>query len=141
MVKIGISNSTRLHVYRLHPGQDLKQELVSYITNSGINAGCIISGVGSLQHVCLRLANQKEIISYHGKFEIVSLTGTLSTKGVHLHMSVSDEKGITIGGHLSDNNKVYTTIELIILEMLDLHFDRPIDPKTKCKELIIYKKD
>lgn len=30
-----------------------------------------------------------------GRFEIVSLTGTAGPDGVHLHMAVSDEKGVT----------------------------------------------
>lgn len=138
--KIGISNNIKIHVLRLHPGQDLKQELISYVNQAGISAGSIISGVGSLQQACLRLANQQEHTAYQGKFEIVSLIGTLSVKGVHLHMSISDKKGATIGGHLVDDNNVYTTVEVVILEMLDLSFDRQIDPETRCRELVLYQK-
>ena len=54
--KIGISNNVKIHVFRLHPGQDLKQELISHVEQAAIGAGTVISGVGSLQLACLRLA-------------------------------------------------------------------------------------
>jgi predicted DNA-binding protein with PD1-like motif len=54
-------------------------------------------------------------------------------------MSISDKNGKTIGGHLCNNNKVYTTVEVIILEISNLFFDRDDDSQTKYKELKIYK--
>lgn len=39
------------------------------------------------------------------------MTGTVSTHGSHLHISISDK---TIGGHLAPGCKVYTTVELAL---------------------------
>ena len=73
-----------------------------------MNAGFILTCVGSLDAVAIRLANASETVHRHGFFEIVSLGGTLSRDGLHLHICVADENGATIGGHLQDGSKVYS---------------------------------
>jgi uncharacterized protein len=75
------------------------------------------------------------------KFEIVSLVGTLGhDSGVHLHASISDGMGKTIGGHLVDGNIIYTTAEIIIGEVLDVHFSRRLDSISTYNELFIEQK-
>jgi len=48
------------HVYalRLHPNQDLKQEIGAFAKANNIQAGYIITCVGSLKKANLRFANQ-----------------------------------------------------------------------------------
>ncbi|MFN8607556.1 MAG: PPC domain-containing DNA-binding protein [Vulcanimicrobiota bacterium] len=125
----------RTHVLRLHPGQDLKQALLAYRAEQALGAAWISTCVGSLHHLRLRLANRSEISQFDGYFEIVSLTGTLSADGLHLHLSASDENGATFGGHLVDGNEVYTTAEIVILEDPGLRFQRVLDPDTGSLEL------
>jgi hypothetical protein len=96
--------------------------------------------VGSLTQYNLRFANQPEGSKGNGHFEIVSLTGTVSMNGSHLHMSVSDGTGKTTGGHLLDENTVYTTAEIVIGEVDDLIFTRELDGSTDWAELQIKKK-
>jgi predicted DNA-binding protein with PD1-like motif len=76
-----------------------------------------------------------------GHFEIVSLTGTVSVNGSHLHISVSDSTGKTTSGHLLDSNIVYTTAEIILQEDSDFLFTRERDGTTPWEELQIKKKD
>jgi uncharacterized protein len=131
------------HVYalRLRPNQDLKQEIVAFAKENNIQAGYIITCVGSLKKANLRLANKPEATTWEDKFEIVSLVGTLGTdSGVHLHASISDGTGKTIGGHLMDGNIIYTTAEIIIGEVLDVNFSRRLDSLTTYNELFIEKK-
>jgi predicted DNA-binding protein with PD1-like motif len=59
---------------------------------------------------------------------------------VHLHASISDGTGKTIGGHLMDGNLIYTTAEIIIGEVLDVKFSRRLDSITTFNELFIEKK-
>ena len=73
----------------------------------------------------------------NGHFEIVSLVGTVSINGSHLHMNVSDSTGATIGGHLLDSNLVYTTAEIVIGEDKQLVFTREKDGSTPWEELRI----
>jgi predicted DNA-binding protein with PD1-like motif len=65
------------------------------------------------------------------------MTGTLSASGVHLHMSLSDSNGRAIGGHVTDGCIVYTTAEIVIVDLVDLEFRRAHDPKTGYRELTI----
>lgn len=90
----------RNYTFRLTPGQDLFDSIERFIGEKHVEAGCILSAVGSLSRAVVRLANREGSSEYKDYFEIVSLTGTLSVHGSHLHISLSDRDGRTIGGHL-----------------------------------------
>jgi uncharacterized protein len=125
----------QVHVFRLKPHEDLKVAIMEYAKANSITAGIILTCVGSLEEYNIRFANEKAGQKQLGYFEIVSLTGTLSTSSSHLHISVSDSKGNTIGGHLLDGNHVYTTAEIAIGVLPDLAFEREIDATYGFSEL------
>jgi len=131
------ADQCRLHAVRLTPGQDLRLEVEKLSALVGIRAGFVLSAVGSLTRVALRLANQKDTHVMEGHFEIVSLTGTTGPDGLHLHIAVSDEKGVTTGGHVLEGCLVFTTVELVFGEAPGLVFHRETDPRTTFKELSI----
>lgn len=126
---------TKAYAFRLKPGQDLKQEIQNLVNKEQIKAGWISTCVGSLTNYTIRFANQPNGSSDSGHFEIVSLTGTVSTNGSHIHISLSDSTGKTIGGHLMENCKVYTTAEIVILSSNDFIFKREVDGTTPWDEL------
>lgn len=128
------------HSFRLRPGQDLKQQIDLFVKQQRVEAGAILTCVGSLTDLELRLANQEKTTHWQGHFEIVSLVGTLSTNGSHLHLSVSDSTGRTIGGHLVEGCKIYTTAELVVGVLIDVVYVREPDPTFGYKELVIRKK-
>lgn len=128
------------HAFRLRPGNDLKKEIESFVLSHSIRAGWICCGVGSLRDVHIRYANEAEGSKSQGYFEIVSLMGTLSPDGLHLHISVSDGNGRTTGGHLLYGNLVYTTVEIILQETDELNFTREQDGSTPWKELQVSKR-
>jgi uncharacterized protein len=130
-----------VYALRLHPGQDLKRELDAFAKAQHLQAGFIITCVGSLRKVALRPANQKEPLLREEKYEIVSLVGTLSPDGSHLHISLSDSTGATIGGHLLEGNEIYTTAEIVIGEAEHIQFRRETDPETTYKELTVKKRE
>ncbi len=90
----------QVYALRLGPGQDLRAALQQFTAQNKLDAACIVTCVGSLQKTVLRLADQDHHTAFDGKREIVSLVGTLATTGSHLHLSVSDSTGATLGGHL-----------------------------------------
>lgn len=126
---------SKTHAFRLKPGQDLKKEILQYVKERQIQAGWIGTCVGSLTNYNIRFANRPEGNSGSGHFEIVSLTGTLSVNGSHIHLSISDSAGKTIGGHLLDGNIVYTTAEIVIQSSDDFIFKREKDGTTEWEEL------
>ena len=95
----------------------------------------IVSAVGSLREAALRLADQKDATHYAGKYEIVSLSGTFSPDGPHLHIAIADSEGRTIGGHVVEGCIIYTTAEIVIAELTDVRFSREEDPQTGYREL------
>lgn len=122
--------------FRLAPGQDLQDEIEKLVQLHRIEAGLILTCVGSLRRVSLRLANQPSASEFVDQFwEIVSLVGTISIHGSHLHASVANSKGETIGGHLTSGNAVYTTAEIVIGVLNDVKFTRERDQTYGYDEL------
>lgn len=135
------SNNAKVFAIRLKPGEDLKKEIMVFAKANNIEAGFIITCVGSLKKATLRLANQPNTQIFDQKFEIVALVGTFSgTSGGHFHISIADSTGKTIGGHLADGNIIYTTAEIVIGEMTDMKFLRKPDSETTYDELFVEKK-
>lgn len=125
---------------RLCPGDDLKLSLENFARENAITAGWIMSGVGSLNQIAIRFANQNEPFLGKGFFEILTLTGTISENGSHIHISVADREGKVMGGHLMPGNIIYTTAELIIGSSPEYIFRREKQEGTPWAELQIAKK-
>ncbi len=106
---------------------------------NNIAAGVIVTCVGSLEQYNLRFANREVPTQGKGHFEIVSLTGTLAASSMHLHIAIADDNGKTVGGHLMDENYVYTTAEIAILELSSIEFLREADATYGYRELVVKK--
>ena len=128
------------YTFRLKPKQDLFKEIETFVVEKGIEAGCIIASVGSLTTATLRLASSTSYDTFKGPFEIVSLTGTVSTHGSHLHISIANGDGPTIGGHLVEGCLIYTTAEIVILEFPEIVYKREPCEASGHSELVINKK-
>ena len=127
----------KIFTLRLGPEQDLRKELDKFTKENKVQAGFIITCVGSLKQAILRYADMEEGTELTGNFEIVSLVGTLSQDGSHLHAVISDETGKTVGGHVKKGCIIDTTVEIVIGELEDRKFTRDMDEKTGYKELKI----
>ena len=128
----------RNYTFRLKPGQDLFDSISLFVTENDINAGCVLSGVGSLRRAAIRFANQEIVVDLEGYFEIVSLTGTVSVYGSHLHLSISDGEGKTIGGHFESGCKIYTTAEVVLASFEEVVYRREMDGDSGYEELVVY---
>ena len=132
--------ATKSYAIRLKPGADLKKSIQSFVTAHNIQAGWIVTCAGSLTVYNLRFSKQPSGTNGTGHFEIVSLGGTLSVNGSHIHLGISDSTGKTIGGHLLEGCIVYTTAEIVIQQSYDLIFTRKKDGTTEWEELQIEEK-
>lgn len=131
----------RALTFRLKPGQDLFDSIETFVAENNIQAGCVLSSVGSLNHARLRLANREHFNDYEGHFEIVSMTGTVSTNGSHIHVAVSDGNGATSGGHLVSGCKIYTTAEIVLAVFDDTVYKRELlENDSGYEELVAHKK-
>jgi uncharacterized protein len=122
---------------RLHPGDDLKLSLEKLVRETNIGAACVLSCAGSLRKGSLRFAGRDRETVIEGPLEIVSLSGTLSPDGLHLHAALADREGRVTGGHLREGCEVLTTAEIVVAALPELAFRRRLDPATGHAELVI----
>jgi len=128
------------HCFRLRRGQDLYNEIQKYAREHRIKAGTIVSGVGCVYRWELRDATGVRIQSAEEEAEILSLMGTVSENGCHLHASFGRENLSAFGGHLRPGCLVNTTAEIVLLELEGYSFTREPDDETGYDELVIAKR-
>ncbi|MED6258005.1 hypothetical protein ATANTOWER_001574 [Ataeniobius toweri] len=134
-------SALQVHAVRFGPGQELFGCLQTFVEERRLRAPFIITCVGSVTKATVRQANAtatntNEVLHLSGCFEIVSLVGTLN-RDAHVHISLSDSEGRTIGGHVLGDLEVFTTAEVVIGEAIDLQFSREMDQQTGFPELVV----
>jgi predicted DNA-binding protein with PD1-like motif len=107
------------------------------VAKHNVAAGSIASCVGCVSQLNIRLANANHTKLIQAPFEIVSAMATLTPNHQHVHISVADENGDVIGGHLLEGTIIATTAELIIHRYDTLTFSREHDDSTGYTELTI----
>ena len=127
----------QLYPIRLSPNDDLKQGLLDAAQRYQLEAGFVLTGMGSLKQVCIRYANQPEPSMLTDYFEIVMLSGLVSRHGLHLHMAISDRTGRLLGGHVCTGCQIYTTAEIVLGNSPKHEFLRSPDAQTGFYELEI----
>lgn len=132
-----VAVAMRVHALRLTPGEDLRAALERFTAAQNVKAGFIVTAVGSLRCAVLRLADQSTASVFEQKYEIVSLAGTLSPDGAHLHIGLAGARGDTLGGHLLRGCEIYTTAEIVIGIADGCTFHREADETTGFKELVV----
>ena len=123
------------HAFRLKYGQDLKFEIENYCKENKINTAIILSGVGCVYEMKIRLAKAKSFLHESNDYEIVSLNGTISCGHAHLHIALSDYKGDVIGGHLMEGTKINTTCEVVLIELESYQSNREFDEDSGYDEI------
>ncbi|WP_322045876.1 PPC domain-containing DNA-binding protein [Paraburkholderia sp. J67] len=124
---------------RLSPGDDLRDALGAVLAEQGVQAAWVVQGIGSLSAVELRFAGVDVPTSLRGDYEILTLAGSLSPDGPHLHMSVSDSQGRVQGGHVAPGCIVRTTAEVLLMLLPDYRFSREHDARSGFPELVVRK--
>ena len=123
---------------RLRPQQDLRSALESVLVDHKVDAAFVLQGIGSLSTARIRFAGMSEATELHGDLEILTLAGSLSPDGVHLHIAVSDAQGRVIGGHVAPGCIVRTTAEILLALLPDHHFSRVPDAESGWDELVVH---
>ncbi|MCA9382457.1 DNA-binding protein [Candidatus Dojkabacteria bacterium] len=129
----------KVHVFRLHPGELLREEIEKFVANEDIDAGIILTCCGNLSKAVIRMADANIVKTYDGTFEILSLAGTVEKGDCHLHITISDKDGNAFGGHLKQGSIVGVTAEIAIGELDKYKFKREFDERTGYKELVVEK--
>ena len=126
---------------RLKKGDDLALSIADYCLKKKINTAIILSGVGCLDNLHIRLAGAQTTLNKEEDLEIVSLNGTVSKGNIHIHIAASDVLGHTFGGHLLAGSIVNTTVELVMGELETYQSERCFDAHTGYDEIVFTKKE
>ena len=122
-------------------GDDLYESIQRYADAHHIAAGVVLSAVGCVYRWELRDASGVDVQSGTEDVEIVSLMGTVSEHGSHLHASLARRDLSVFGGHLRPGCLVNTTAEIVLAELPDTVFTRERDEATGYEELAIRRID
>lgn len=108
---------------KLAPGSDLRLSLEELAQRDGIS-GFVLGVVGNLTKASFQCPGQAEPTVLEGDLEVITLNGTFSPEGVHLHLSLSDGACQVWGGHLEPGTIVQKGVDLLV-GVLDQREGRP----------------
>lgn len=122
-------------IMRIDRGEEIVSSLKSVCERESVKLASV-SALGAVNRFTVGVFKTEEKKYYANKFEgdyeIVSLTGTVTTQKdeiyVHLHMSAGDRDGTVFGGHLNEAF-VSATCEMVI-DVVDGIVGREFDPEV-----------
>ena len=122
------------YVMRLDPGEEIVEKVLWLAAVEEIKLATV-TGLGAVDNVTLGIfspdTKQYKANLFHADFEIVSLTGTITTQKnrpyTHLHMAVGDLSARVFGGHL--NRAVVSATAELVIQTIPGQVDRQPDPQ------------
>ncbi|MCX7943929.1 MAG: DNA-binding protein [Deltaproteobacteria bacterium] len=112
-----------LLIIRLFKGEDVIAEIKKALKKANFDNGVILSGIGMLKDVELRVFKGKgkySIRSFKGDWELISFSGNIvKTENdyiLHIHSAISDHYYKCFGGHFG-GAIVAVTLELFIMRV------------------------
>lgn len=116
-------------IARIDSGEEILEQVREIAQREQI-ALASVNALGAVSSFTVGVFDTKEkrymANDFRGNFEIVSLTGTISTMDdkfyCHLHMSAGNEKGEVFGGHL--NSAIVSATCEMVMHMIDGRVDR-----------------
>jgi hypothetical protein len=122
-------------VARIDKGEEILQQLEAICRAESVQLANInaLGAVGDFTVGLFKTAEKKYYSNdFRGDFEIVSLTGTVTTKDgefyAHIHMSAGDAEGHVFGGHLN-RAVVSATCEMVIF-LIDGRVERKFNDEV-----------
>lgn len=119
---------------RLDRGEEIQEQLKALALAENIKLASV-RGLGAVDDFTVGVfkpdRKQYDSNSFTGYYEIVSLTGTITTMDgeyyAHLHMSAGNERGEVFGGHL--NRAVISATCELVIQVVDGTVERRFDPE------------
>ncbi|CAN6554422.1 hypothetical protein ACFX13_003722 [Malus domestica] len=137
-------NALTSHVLEVSSGSDVVESVMTYATRRGRGV-CVLSGSGAVTNVNLRqpavavlpLGSSSTVLTMHGRFEILSLTGTClpppapsGTSGLALYLAGG--QGQVVGGSVVGPLRASGPVTLIVVSFANAVYDRlPLEEEEK----------
>lgn len=137
MTKSIITQTNTIIISRLAYESDLLEEITKIAHKENISLGKV-EAIGAVSKATIGFYNQTtykyQVIDFEESYEITSLLGNITLKEkkpiVHAHITLADNKGKVIGGHLLPGTLVFAC-EVIITVFRNGVLERGYDTKTK----------
>lgn len=97
----------------LEAGADLRSSLEAIAQRENA-VGFVLSVVGNMSQASFACPGGEGPTVLQGELEIITLQGTVSPQGVHLHLSFSDAACQVWGGHLEQGSHVLRGADLLL---------------------------
>lgn len=131
-------NALRSHVLEISANADIMESVIKYARKRGRGV-CIFSGTGTVSNVTLRqpAAPSGSVITLHGRFELLSLTGTVlpppAPPGAGgLSIFLSGGQGQVVGGTVVGPLMASTPVVLIAASFANAVFERlPLEDEAE----------
>lgn len=123
-------------VLRLKPGEDLRGALEAVLAQQAMSGAFVLAGIGSLSQAVIRCAGIAEADGHREDLELLTLSGSLSAQGAHLHATLARADGSVFGGHVAPGCIVRTTAELLVGLLPQWTLERAMDEATGYAELV-----
>ena len=98
---------------KLAPGSDLRLSIEQLAAEQSLS-GFVLGIVGNLSRAAFQCPGQESPRVLEGDLEVITLNGTFSPEGVHLHLSLSDGACQVWGGHLEPGTLVQKGADLLL---------------------------
>ena len=99
--------------YNFSPGADVFNSL-NKLQKDFKSTSFLISAVGDLSRGSFKCPLSQKPVILENKLEIITLSGYLTSKDSHIHISVSDENCRVFGGHLLPGTIVLKTLDILL---------------------------
>ncbi|MFE8702738.1 PPC domain-containing DNA-binding protein [Cytobacillus sp. FJAT-54145] len=143
-IQYATGNTGRIIAARLLPSTDLLTGIEDVCKENNIKYASILNCFGSFQrsgylYLIPKLetkagAGYGDLIEVDGPIEFLGGTGVVCQRDgeyeVHIHGSMCDQEGKVFGGHLVKGENKVLTVDLVLMEVEDIHFFRKLDEET-----------
>ncbi len=123
----------KVYTLRINPGEDLLLEIETFIKESGIKYGAIVTGLATFKNCVLHMVTTTTYpaVEYFERWdnmplELSAISGVIADGKPHIHMVVSD-KNVAFSGHCEPGCTVLYLCEIVIAEIPDGNFRRMKD--------------
>jgi predicted DNA-binding protein with PD1-like motif len=125
----------RNYTFRLKPGQDLFDSISLFVAQKKIEAGCVLSGVGSLAKSVILFANQETVSDSVSTSRSSCLPGRY--RSATRTCTSRSQTGRTIGEHFDSGCKIFTTAEAVIAAFDHVVYKREYAEDSGYEELVV----
>ncbi|MBD3191720.1 MAG: DUF296 domain-containing protein [Candidatus Heimdallarchaeota archaeon] len=123
-MKTMVMEQQKIHLIKLEKGEDLLKSILKYVKERSIGSG-FLTGIGALATAKIGyfdIEKKRYLENITHNVELIACMGNIAINKdnhepiAHVHITVADREGRTLGGHLNEGSIVSVTAEIYLVE-------------------------